>query len=262
MNAIHPSTSTDLPESATTTISAERKLKSWELQNFVLRYQTYPSAGASHVAARLADQYNSEKGYSYESQRQIAEATGYETSAVKKFLKEIESTGLWSVVRGKRGSATRYAPVAAELRKAKMFIEYRLLGRLSSLPFKPVPNFKRPTKRDALAGFAKAASESKKARDIREVAEAAALEPVTAVQSNTPAPEYEHEISAYTPDDMDDIPFTDEPNFYEPMEADDPFLNRTIVDPTEHFIEPFTTSAPVAALTPSVVHENDDSCPF
>lgn len=269
MNAIHPSTANaDLPESASTIISAARKLKSWELRDFVTEYQTYPSPGAAHIAARLASRYNSEKGYSYETQRQIADATGYTRNSVAQYLDEIESTGLWTIVYGKRGTATRYAPIATELSKAKMFIEFRLTGRLSALPFLKVPNFKRPAKSTGeLKGFAKATNAAKKARDIREAAESAALEPAAVVAavpavSNTSAPEHEYEISAYTPDDMDDIPLADEPDFYEPMEADDPFMNRTLVDPTEHFVEPFTTTAPNAITTLPAVRENDDSCPF
>lgn len=260
MNAIHPSrTNADLPESATITISADRKLKSWELRDFVTEYQTYPSPGSALVAARLASRYNSEKGYSYETQRQIADGIGFTRNAVAQYLEEIESTGLWTIVHGKRGTATRYAPVATELSKAKMFIEYRLTGRLTALPFPKVPNFKRPTKNAGrLKGIAQITSNAKKARDIREAAEAAALEPVAAAVpavSTTSASEHEYEISAYTPDDMPEFVIPEEPDDYfdAPLDTHDAYMPIPHVEATQH-IATLTTTRPVVVT--------DDGCPF
>lgn len=261
MNAIHPAQDANLPESASPALSAgTRRLKSWDLQNYVLRYQTYPSAGASQVAARLADQYNSEKGYAYETQRQIADATGFQISSIKVFLKEIESTGLWKFLHGKRGTSTRYSPSATEWSRAKMFVEYRLAGRLSSLPFKPVPNFKRPAKNSAqLKGIAKVSSEAKKARDIREAAEAAVLEPAAAVpaESDRSVPETEYEISAYTADDTTDFGFPEEPvdDCAAPLDTHDLYMQRPLVEAAEHSATlTTTTSRPVVVI--------DDGCPF
>ncbi|MCB5292028.1 hypothetical protein [Arthrobacter sp. SO3] len=257
MNAIHPSNDADLPESVPPTLSAEpRKLKSWELRDYVAEYQTYSSPGAAHIAARLASRYNSKKGYSYETQRQIADATGYTRNAVAQYLKELEATGLWTFVHGKPGTATRYAPVATELSRAKKFIDFRLAGRLSALPFPKVPNFRRPTKQAGLTGFAKVSSDAKKARDIREAAEAAILEPAAA-ENNTSATETEYEISAYTPDDMPDFGFPEEPvdDYAAPLDTSDPYMPRPLVEAAEHSATlTTTTSRPVVVI--------DDGCPF
>ncbi len=269
MNAIHPAQDANRQESVSPNVSAH-KLKSWELRDFVTEYQTYPSPGAAAVASRLAARYNSEKGYSYETQRQIADITGFTRSAVAQYLDEIESTGLWTFVHGKPGTATRYAPIAIELGKAKMFIEYRMAGRLSSFPYPKVPNFKRPKgKAGQLKGIAKVSSDAKKTRDIREAAEAAALETVAAVVppvGNTSAPETEYEISAYSPDDMPEFVIPEEPadDYDAPFDPRDPYLSRPPVEFTEHTTELSEhTNTDLDTLTtttsPVVI---DDGCPF
>lgn len=93
-----------------------------ELVQYVNRFQTYPSNNSRSLALYIADFYNPQLGYSFPSQEKMASSFSTNTKTIRRWLKEIESTGYWIFRKGGKDNSTRYIPADSELRAVNRFL--------------------------------------------------------------------------------------------------------------------------------------------
>lgn len=93
-----------------------------ELVQYVNRFQTYPSNNSRSLALYIADFYNPQMGYSFPSQEKMASSFSTNTKTIRRWLKEVESTGYWIFRKGGKDNSTRYIPSDAELRAVNRFL--------------------------------------------------------------------------------------------------------------------------------------------
>lgn len=132
-----------------------------DLVHYINRSQTYPSNNSRSVALYIADYYNPKKGYAFPSQEQMAEDFSVHPPTIRRWLKELASTGYWTITKGGLNNSSRYAPSSEELKKIEKFLDAesrneRLNDRNPRLePSKP--------RNDRLAVVAQTRSHGKKA---------------------------------------------------------------------------------------------------
>lgn len=93
-----------------------------ELVQYVNRFQTYPSNNSRSLALYIADFYNPQMGYSFPSQEKMATSFSTNTKTIRRWLKEIESTGYWIFRKGGKDNSTRYIPSDKELLAVNRFL--------------------------------------------------------------------------------------------------------------------------------------------
>ena len=93
-----------------------------ELVQYVNRFQTYPSNNSRSLALYIADFYNPQMGYSFPSQEKMASSFSTNTKTIRRWLKEIESTGYWIFRKGGKDNSTRYLPSDKELLAVNKFL--------------------------------------------------------------------------------------------------------------------------------------------
>lgn len=108
--------------------SAPKKRKqglthSRDLVHYINRSQTYPSNNSRSVALYIADYYNPKKGYAFPSQEQMAEDFSVHPPTIRRWLKELASTGYWTITKGGLNNSSRYAPAPQELKRIEAFLE-------------------------------------------------------------------------------------------------------------------------------------------
>lgn len=115
---------TDFEDQPTTDYSSfPRTLThSRELVQYVNRFQTYPSNNSRSLALYIADFYNPQMGYSFPSQEKMATSFSTNPKTIRRWLKEIESTGYWIFRKGGKDNSTRYIPSDKELTAVNKFL--------------------------------------------------------------------------------------------------------------------------------------------
>lgn len=93
-----------------------------ELVQYVNRFQTYPSNNSRSLALYIADFYNPQMGYSFPSQEKMATSFSTNPKTIRRWLKEIESTGYWIFRKGGKDNSTRYIPADKELAAVNKFL--------------------------------------------------------------------------------------------------------------------------------------------
>lgn len=93
-----------------------------ELVQYVNRFQTYPSNNSRSLALYIADFYNPQMGYSFPSQEKMATSFSTNAKTIRRWLKEVESTGYWIFRKGGKDNSTRYIPSDAEIRAVNRFL--------------------------------------------------------------------------------------------------------------------------------------------
>lgn len=94
-----------------------------DLVHYINRSQTYPSNNSRSVALYIADYYNPKKGYAFPSQEQMAEDFSVHPPTIRRWLKELASTGYWTITKGGLNNSSRYAPSPKELKRIEEFLE-------------------------------------------------------------------------------------------------------------------------------------------
>jgi hypothetical protein len=93
-----------------------------ELVQYVNRFQTYPSNNSRSLALYIADFYNPQLGYAFPSQEKMATSFSTNAKTIRRWLKEIETTGYWIFNKGGKSNSTRYAVSENELRAVNRFL--------------------------------------------------------------------------------------------------------------------------------------------
>lgn len=94
-----------------------------DLVHYINRSQTYPSNNSRSVALYIADYYNPKKGYAFPSQEQMAEDFSVHPPTIRRWLKELASTGYWTITKGGLNNSSRYAPSPKELKRIEEFLD-------------------------------------------------------------------------------------------------------------------------------------------
>lgn len=108
--------------SADISVSTRTLTHSRELVQYVNRFQTYPSNNSRSLALYIADFYNPQMGYAFPSQEKMASSFSTNAKTIRRWLKEIESTGYWIFRKGEKNNSTRYIPSDKELRAVNNFL--------------------------------------------------------------------------------------------------------------------------------------------
>jgi hypothetical protein len=124
MSDDHLPEETDSAKNVSTDVSVSPRVMthSRELVQYVNRFQTYPSNNSRSLALYIADYYNPQMGYSFPSQEKMASSFSTNTKTIRRWLKEIETTGYWIFRKGGKDNSTRYIPTDKELRAVNRFL--------------------------------------------------------------------------------------------------------------------------------------------